>query len=231
MNIHMERLKGKGAKIAVIPAHNESKFISKVVEETQRYVDEVIVIDDGSTDDTLERAEECGAIVYRNERKMGKWVALNRGFSKALDRNADVVVTLDGDGQHDPNEIPKFLNLLSNGIDAVLGVRRFDDKMPLIRKISNCLTTLMINSLFPIKVSDSQCGYRAYSRRALTALSVSSAGFAGETESLIRLGKAGFRITEIPIETIYGAEESKMRPVKDTWRFLNTIVKLKIEGL
>jgi len=226
-----EEAKGKGVTIAVIPAHNESQFISKVVEEARRYVDEVIVVDDGSSDDTLERAVECGAVVCRNERKMGKWVALSRGFSIALDRGADVVVTLDGDGQHDPREIPKFLRVLSNGADVALGVRRFDGKMPLIRKISNCLTTLMINSLFSLKVSDSQCGYRAYSRSALRAFSVSSAGFEGETESLIRLGSAGVRMRGVPIETIYGGERSKMNALRDTWRFLKTIIKLKIEEL
>ena len=221
----------KKVTIAVIPAHNESKCISKIVEETRRYVDEVIVVDDGSTDDTLERALECGAIVCRNERKMGMWAALRKGFSIALNRGANIVVTLDGDGQHDPKEIPKFLLSLSNGIDVVLGVRKFDDNMPLIRQISNWLTTLMINSLFPIKVSDSQCGYRAYNRRALSSLSLTSVGFEGATESLIKLGSADFQISEIPIETIYGAEKSKMNAIRDTWRFLKTIFKLKMENL
>lgn len=217
--------------IAVIPAHNESQFISKVVEETYEYVGRVIVVDDGSSDDTQERAAESGAIVFRNERNMGKWVALNRGFSIALEMGADVVVTLDGDGQHEPAEIPSFLHELSDETDVVLGVRQRKGAMPIIRKISNYITTYLVNGLFSLKVSDSQCGYRAYTRRALTALTVSSTGFEGETESLVRLGREGLRMKEVQIKTLYGSEKSKMRALRDTWRFLKTIIKLKLEEL
>ena len=143
---------------------------------------------------------------------------------------ADIVITIDGDGQHNPHEIPKFLNALLNEADVALGVRKFKGKMPIIRKISNYLTTSIINSLFSLKISDSQCGYRAYSRKAIKNLEISSEGYEGETESIIRLGKTSLIIDEIPIQTIYGIESSKMSTVRDTWRFLKTVFSMKING-
>ncbi|GAG95116.1 unnamed protein product, partial [marine sediment metagenome] len=136
MTYDTNKITKKLISIAVIPAHNESQFISKIVKDTKKYVNDVIVVDDGSFDETMKIANECGAIVYRNNTRLGKWAALNKGISLALKRNADIVVTLDGDGQHIPDEIPNFLHLFSNGTDVVLGVRAFNDKMPTIRKIS-----------------------------------------------------------------------------------------------
>ena len=230
MDIQAIKPEKKLVSIAVVPAYNESRFISKVILSVQNYVDKVIVIDDGSTDDTLEIARKCGVIVYRNEKNVGKWFSLKRGFSKALEMKADIVVTIDGDGQHNPQEIPKFLKSLSNGADVAIGIRKYRGKMPIIRKISNYITTKMINSLFSLKISDSQCGYRAYRRRALKDLEISSKGYEGETESIIRLGKSSLIIDEVPIETLYGIEKSKMSTIRDTWRFLKTIFTMKIGG-
>ena len=231
MNIQVKKIEKKLVLIAVVPAYNESRFISNVIHSVKKYVNKVIVIDDGSTDDTQEIARKCGAIVYSNEKNVGKWFALKKGFSLALEMKADIVITLDGDGQHNPNEIPMFLNALYNGADVAIGVRKYKGKMPLIRKISNYLTTKIINSLFSLKISDSQCGYRAYSKRALKDLKISSEGYEGETESIIRLGKASLLIEEIPIQTLYGIEKSKMSIVRDSWRFLKTIFSMKIGGL
>ena len=126
--------------------------------------------------------------------------------------------------------MPKFLNALLNGADVAIGVRICKGKMPIIRKISNYLTTNIINSLFSLKISDSQCGYRAYSRKAITNLEIASEGYEGETESIIRLGKTSLIIEEIPIQTLYGIESSKMSTVRDTWRFLKTVFSMKIKG-
>jgi glycosyltransferase involved in cell wall biosynthesis len=230
MNTYDEKPKKKLVLIAVVPAFNEARFISNVINSAQKYVDKVIVIDDGSTDDTQEIARKCGAIVHSNEKNVGKWFALKKGFSLALEKGADIVITIDGDGQHNPHEIPKFLNALLNKADVALGVRKYKEKMPIIRKISNYLTTSIINSLFSLKISDSQCGYRAYSRKAIKNLEISSEGYEGETESIIRLGKTSLIIDEIPIQTLYGTENSKMSTVRDTWRFLKTVFSMKIKG-
>jgi glycosyltransferase involved in cell wall biosynthesis len=230
MNIYNKKSKKKLVLVAVIPAYNEVKFISNVILIAQKYVDKVIVIDDGSTDDTQEIARKCGAIVHSNEKNVGKWFALKRGFSLALEMEADIVITLDGDGQHNPHEIPEFLKALLNGADVAIGVRKYKGKMPLIRKASNFLTTSIINSLFSLKISDSQCGYRAYSRKAVKDLEISSEGYEGETESIIRLGKTSLTIEEVPIQTLYGVENSKMSTARDTWRFLKTVFSMKIKG-
>lgn len=230
MNIYNKKSKKKLVLVAVIPAYNEAKFISNVILNAQKYVDKVIVIDDGSTDDTHEIARKCDAIVHSNEKNVGKWFALKRGFSLALEMEADIVITLDGDGQHNPHEIPEFLKVLLNGADVAIGVREYKGKMPLIRKVSNFLTTTIINSLFSLKISDSQCGYRAYRRKAVIDLEISSEGYEGETESIIRLGKTSLIIEEVPIQTLYGVESSKMSTVRDTWRFLKTVFSMKIKG-
>lgn len=230
MNTYDEKLKKKLVLIAVVPAFNEARFISNVIHSAKKYVDKVIVIDDGSTDDTQEIARKCGAVVHSNEKNVGKWFALKKGFSLALEMEADIVITIDGDGQHNPHEIPKFLNALLNEADVAIGVRKYKGKMPIIRKISNYLTTSIINSLFSLKISDSQCGYRAYSRKAIKNLEISSEGYEGETESIIRLGKTSLIIDEIPIQTLYGIEISKMSTVRDTWRFLKTVFSMKING-
>ncbi len=230
MNIYNKKTEKKLVLVAVIPAYNEGKFISNVILNAQKYVDKVIVIDDGSTDDTREIARKLGAIVHSNEKNVGKWFALKRGFSLALEMEADIVITLDGDGQHNPHEIPEFIKVLLNGADVAIGMRRYKGKMPLIRKVSNYLTTTIINSLFSLKISDSQCGYRAYNWKAVKDLEISSEGYEGETESIIRLGKTSLTIEEVPIQTLYGVESSKMSTLRDTWRFLKTVFSMKIKG-
>jgi len=214
----------------VIPAHNEAPFISKVVAGAKRFVDEVIVVDDGSVDETASEAEKSGAQVLRHEMRMGKWAALRTGFSKALEMGADIIITMDGDGQHSPDDIPKFLEHLENGADVVVGYRKVRKGMPLIRKISNMITTFMANTFFSLQVSDSQCGFRAY-REVLEKLLFTASGFEGEIETLVVAKRMGLTIVEVPIQTIYGKEKSKVKTFRDTCSFLAMIMKLKVEEL
>ena len=214
---------------AVIPAYNEEQFIADVVSRVKRHVDHVIVVDDGSTDQTAKVAAESGATVIVHERNMGKWIALQDGFKEAIKR-ADVIVQLDGDGQHDPDEIPKFLKALEES-DVVVGYRS-KKGMPIIRKISNFITTTMLRLLFSLRVSDSQCGYRAYRRDALEKLmNVEAKGFEGETASLIMAKRLGLKIGEVPIKTIYGEEKSKMKVTRDTYRFLKTVLSMRLKAM
>ncbi len=217
-------------KVAVvIPAYNEDRFIADVVSRAKKYSDQVIVVDDGSTDETAKIAAESGAIVIVHERNMGKWVALRDGFKKAVEI-ADLIIQMDGDGQHDPDEIPKFLNSLRE-FDLVLGYRS-KKGMPIIRKFSNFITTTMLRILFSLRVSDSQCGYRAYRREALRKLmSIEAKGFEGETASLILAKRLGLKIGQVQIKTIYGKEKSKMKVTRDTYRFLKTVLSMKFKTI
>lgn len=214
----------------MIPAYNEAPFISDVVTGAKPFVDEVIVVDDGSVDETASKAEKSGAQVLRHERRMGKWAALRTGFSKALEVGADIIITIDGDGQHSPGEIPKFLEHLEKGADIVIGYRKVRKEMPLIRRISNKITTFIANTLFSLEVSDSQCGFRAY-RKVLEKLSFTASGFEGEIETLVVAKRLGLKIVEVPIQTIYGEEKTKVKTVRDTCSFLAMLTKLKVEEL
>jgi len=215
--------------VVVIPAYNEERFIGDVVLRAKKYADQIIVVDDGSTDKTAMVAAENSAIVISHERNMGKWVALRDGFNKAVEM-ADLIIQMDGDGQHDPDEIPKFLKALKK-FDLVIGYRS-KKGMPIIRKFSNFITTKMLRFLFSIDVSDSQCGYRAYRREALKKLiSVKAKGFEGETASLILAKRLGLKIGEVQIKTIYGKEKSKMKVTRDTYRFLRTVILMRLKAI
>lgn len=214
----------------VIPAYNEQESVGEVVERAKIHADLVIVVDDGSTDDTARAASSAGAIVLRHDKNKGKWAALRRGVGEALRLGADIVVTMDADGQHLPEEIPSLLSALHQA-DVAVGSRSRGG-MPFIRRLSNAITTGILRSVFGVRVGDSQCGFRAYRRRAAEVLiTVESDGFEGETESLVRLAKAGMKFADVPVSTIYAGERSKIKATRDIYRFLKTVVKLRLRGV
>lgn len=206
----------------VIPAYQESHAIAKVVSLIRQFCDRVIVVDDGSTDKTGSIAMEYGAKVIRHPKNCGKGAALRTGFRAALESDCDIIVTLDGDLQHNPHSIPHFLQKISEGADIVVGSRytTLAEKMPFFRKLSNMITTKALGVFFKVPVTDSQSGYRAFARHVLEVISVRDDGFAAETEMLIDAQRAGFTITEVPIATSYGEEKSKIRPHRDIARWL-----------
>lgn len=221
----------QNAKVAiVIPAYNEQETVGDVVRRAREYSDLVIVVDDGSADGTAEAASSAGAIVLKHDRNRGKWAALRTGIEEALRRGADIVVTMDADGQHMPEEIPSLVFTLERA-DVAVGSRSRSG-MPLIRKLSNTITTGLLRVMFGVKVADSQCGFRAYRRQAAEVLlSVQSDGFEGETESLVRLARAGMKLADAPVSTIYAGERSKIKASRDIYRFLKTVVKLRLRGV
>lgn len=211
----------------VIPAYQESQAIAQVVTLSRKFCDCVIVVDDGSTDKTGSMAMENGAKVIRHPKNYGKGAALRTGFHTALESDCDIIVTLDGDLQHNPHSIPRFLQKISDGADIVVGSRyaTLTETMPFFRKLSNMITTKALRLFFKIPVTDSQSGYRAFTRRVLEVISVRDNGFAAETEMLIDAQRAGFTITEVPIATSYGEEKSKIRAQRDIVRWLVTIAR------
>jgi len=210
----------------LIPAYQEEENIGNVVKRVKEIpgIEEVVVIDDGSQDRTFEVARESGATVIRHLSNQGKGKALQTGFKYALEKGFDGVITMDGDGQHLPEEIPLFLeNAERRGSDIVVGSRMENPQgMPFLRYWTNTVTSLITTLLAGVRIRDSQSGFRWISRRVLQEVSLESPKFAIESELLIKAGKKGFKITEIPITTIYlpeSTKRSKISPLKDTLRF------------
>ena len=213
--------------IALIPAYNEATRVGKVVAEARQHVDEVVVIDDGSADDTTAVAERAGAKVLRHEQNRGKGGAIGTALEYFGRSDAEFAVLLDADGQHDPAEIPKFVEAAQHvQADVVVGTRMADTKdMPLVRKLTNQFTSWITGKLARQRIPDSQCGYRLLRRTVLKDLQFSTARFETETEMLIQASRAGHKIANVPIRTIYGGEgrASHIHPLRDTVRFFKLV--------
>ena len=207
---------------AVIPAYNEGAHIAAVVRGVREHLSNVVVVDDGSQDDTAEQAERAEAHVIRHAQNKGKGGALQTGFDYALAHGYDAVVALDADGQHDPAELPRFFDALSGGgADIVLGSRMAKPKgMPWLRHWTNRTTSVILSRLAGQEIRDSQSGYKAIRTEVLRHVRPTREGFDAESEFLIVASRLGYRIAHVPIRTIYGEETSSISPVRDTWRFV-----------
>ncbi len=186
----------------IIPAYNESSTIGEVVQSVKEYVHNVIVVDDGSVDATARQAEEAGALVIRHSVNLGKGAALKSGCDYACQRGAQQLIVMDADRQHDPLEIPLFLEALQEH-DLVLGTRQVPQTMPLVLLLGNKTINWLLYSLYGLNISDSQCGYRAFTAAAYAALRWDSLNYSVETEMVIKAGKKKLRYRQIPIQTIY----------------------------
>lgn len=205
--------------IVLIPAHNEEKQIANIVRQASAHLP-VLVVDDGSSDQTAALAEEAGAQVIRQSPNQGKGVALNTGFAWALQQGYEAVLTLDGDGQHDPAEIPKFLAAGAQGADLIIGVRDFS-QMPLVRKAANSLGTILLSWALGQQVPDNQSGYRLIGKRVMQAMLASrEVGFEFEVEMIVLAIQRGFTIGWVPIRTIYEGGASHIQPLKHLVNFI-----------
>jgi len=208
--------------LALIPAYEEGPRIGAVVEGARRHLP-VVVIDDGSSDDTAERAEAAGGTVIRQVPNAGKGAALRAGFRHALAAVAPAVITLDADGQHDPTEIPAFLaRFEERRAELIIGQRDLG-AMPPVRRLSNTLGGLTLAVALGRSVPDNQSGYRLIGRTLLRAMldSVES-GFEFEVEMIARCIALGLPIDSVPIRTIYAGEPSHIRP----WRHFTEFVRV-----
>ena len=214
--------------IALIPAYNEVARVGEVVAQARPRVDEVIVIDDGSSDGTAAAAEQAGARVLRHEQNRGKGGAIATALDYFGRSDAEFAILLDADGQHDPAEIAKFVETADREqADIVVGTRMGDtSKMPVVRRLTNEFTSWVTSRLAGQRIPDSQCGYRLLRRNVLEDLRLSTARFETETEMLIQAARAGHRIISIPIRTIYeSGHTSHIHPVRDTLRFFTFVRK------
>jgi glycosyltransferase involved in cell wall biosynthesis len=214
--------------LALIPAYNEGRHITDTVTRARRHLP-VLVVDDGSADDTAAQAEAAGAAVLRQVPNQGKGAALRAGFRQALSEGYEAVLTLDADGQHDPAEIPGFLEkFAAHGSDLVVGARDFR-QMPLIRRMANTISRWSFSWALGQSVRDNQSGYRLISRRLLeNLLDGSEPGFEFEMEMIVTCVRRRYGLDWVPIRTIYADQGSHIRPgphtvnhfrmVWQTWR-------------
>jgi glycosyltransferase involved in cell wall biosynthesis len=214
---------------AIVPAYNAADHVAAVLEALKGVIPalRIIVVDDGSSDDSFRVAGAAGVHVIQHPVNMGKGAALSTGFARAVKMGMGYVVTLDADGQHNPAEIPEFVRRVAEtGADIVVG-NRFGKlgAMPWLRRSTNWLTSRVVSLLARQKIPDSQNGYRMISARVLTAVELETARYEAESEILIKAGKKGFRIDSVPIETIYGEEVSAIHPIVDTARFFRLVYK------
>lgn len=192
-----------GSIVALIPAHNESVHIETIVRAAGKYLP-VWVVDDGSSDETAELAKNAGAVVFQQKPNQGKGAALRFGFHQAIQAGCHGIITLDGDGQHDPDEIPSFMaELQKNSVDLIIGSRQFG-KMPTIRRIGNSVGRILFSLALGQNVQDNQSGYRYISHRLMEAsLKSDQPGFEFEVEMIAVCTRLGYSLKEIPIKTIY----------------------------
>ena len=208
--------------LALIPAHDEGPRIGRVVSAALRHAP-VVVVDDGSTDDTASAAEAAGAVVLRQDPNAGKGAALCAGFRHALADGVTAVVTLDGDGQHDPDEIPRFLAAFADRRAELIIGRRDPRQMPGVRHVSNVLGGAILAVALGRSVPDNQSGYRLVGRTLMRAMLESDeTGFEFEVEMIATCIALGLPIESVPIRTIYAGEPSHIRP----WRHFTEFVRV-----
>jgi glycosyltransferase involved in cell wall biosynthesis len=198
--------------IAIIPTYNEGKYIENILSQLKELVDCVIVSDDNSIDDTITKAENAGALVVINNDKRGFGSNNKNAIKHALSKECDVIVSLDGDGQHNPLELYKLLEPIKNGeADIVIGSRFMQNgkDVPHYRKVGIKIITKVFNIFSKNQITDSQCCYRAYKREVLESINIENSGFIYSTEVLIKARALGYKITEVPVKVFYHEELSQ----------------------
>ena len=217
----MEAYANRSNVAALIPAYREENFICDVAKRTLAQLDHVLVVNDGSPDATEARAKESGAEVITHEVNRGKGAAIKTGLKALTERGFKYIQILDGDGQHLPEEIPRFIEEANRSQAHVIVGNRMSDveKMPFVRKMTNRFMSWQISSVAGQPIPDTQCGFRMIHRDVAPLLFCETDAFDYETEMLLIASKAGFKIGAVPVSTIYGDEKSKIHPVRDTIKF------------
>jgi glycosyltransferase involved in cell wall biosynthesis len=218
-----------GIILICIPAFNEAERIGRVVSRSRAFGAHIIVCDDGSTDETSNEATKNGAIVACHKRNMGKGAALKTLLREASKFGSDVVVTLDGDGQHDPSDIPKLVAPVLDGTaDVVIGCRfSGENRIPFYRRVGNSVLSLITNWSAGTSIRDTQSGFRAYSSRVIPNISIIENGMGVDSEILIKLARDGFKIEERNVAVTYGGDTSTFNPASHILRVLWSLTRGK----
>lgn len=205
-------------KALVLPAYNEQAHIRDVVTRCKPYVDFIFVIDNCSADNTFSEAKQAGAIVIRHCYNLGKSGSLKTGCEAALAKGANIIAFMDSDGQHKPEDLPRFFDgIINDDYDIIIGARKRDQNMPFIRKLGNALLMWTTKVLFAINVEDIQSGFRVFKSSIYEKIKWSSTGsshYFADAEITMRMGDAGLKYNEIPIETIYHDKNKGMHAMQ-----------------
>lgn len=211
--------------IVIIPAYNEEKTIGGVISRIKNYVDQIIIIDDSSIDKTYQAAKEANnqTIVLQHEINLGKGAALKTGCEAALKLGADIIICMDADAQHKPEDIPRFIEKIKQGNDIVFGSRLVGKGMPLMMFLGNKFLSTVICKLFKIFIHDTQSGFRAFTSEAYKKIKWESADYAVETEMIIKTAENKLKYTEIDIDTIYYDNYKGTTPINGLQVFLKIL--------
>lgn len=220
-----------GSRIAaVVPCYNEEATISQIVLKVQKYVDIVIVVNDGSSDNTAALSKKAGAMVISHPNNLGKGAALDTAFKYLRNTSCNIAVFLDGDGQHDPDDVPRVIAPICAGkADMVIGSRFLSDsaRIPFYRKIGQIILNIATNIGSAVKVTDSQSGFRGFSRKAIDIMNFREKGLSVESEMQFIAGNNNLIVSEVPIKAIYGGK-LKRSPVKHGFNVLLRIMSISI---
>ena len=216
----------------VLPAYNEAENIRDVIRAIKALHLDVLVVDDGSEDDTYLVAAKEQAYLIRHPRRTGKGASLKDGIDYAIRNGYNTIITMDADGQHDASDIPAFLNKVNETGSSVVVGNRMDNPigMPLIRILTNKFMSFIISGICKQKIPDTQCGYRLFKKEALEELQIEAQKFEVDSEVLIKVAQRGQKIESVPIRSIYADEVSKIRPIRDSFRFILFLFKIWFKG-
>ena len=219
-----------GSTLVLIPSFNASATLPRLVEGLKEFFsrEQIVIIDDGSTDETKRVATELQTLFLQHDGNRGKGAALETGFRFARSQpQFKFLLTIDSDLQHKPDDVPSFfLRQQQTNSDMVIGKRkRFGVRMPAARILSNTLTSVLVSMRTGIAVADSQCGFRLFRRRVVEKIFLETTGYEAETEMLIKAAQQGFSVSFAPIQTVYGNEKSHMTHAATTKRFLQTLLR------
>jgi len=225
--VEKQKSAGKPQIIAAIPAYNEEHYIGSVVLKTRQYVDEVIVIDDGSTDLTANVARLAGATVIQHERNKGYGATIQTLLNEARKKKPDILVLLDGDFQHNPDDIPHLVQPISEGYDLIIGSREQQKaNIPRYRRVGQKVISYSSGILSGKKLADSESGFRVFSKRAIDVLELKENGMAVSAETIASAAEKGLKITERPISIRYTKDGSTLNPVVHGFGVLGRIIAM-----
>ncbi|MFC1992265.1 glycosyltransferase family 2 protein [Chloroflexota bacterium] len=211
--------------LIAMPAYNEERYIGSLVLKAWQYGDDVLVVDDGSTDDTSEVAKLAGATVVRHEKNKGYGATIQSILKQAKKMAPEVLVLLDADAQHNPEDIPPFIKAISEGYDIAIGSRRLQNSsIPAYRRIGQRILLYMTRILSREELSDSESGFRAFSKDAVDMLDPKEQGMAVSAETIAIAAEKGLKITEVPISIEYTRDGSTLNPVRHGFNVLGRII-------